>query len=126
MPKPNQHQEKANHNRLFLDSISGTGPPDWMATVAFYTAVHLVEKLRAYKGEHSRDHDERGTAVRNEFRSIQTAYHELFNLSLVARYATAGKFTMTVADVKRIMIDGYLVEIEKFVAAETSRRTSVS
>ncbi len=40
MPKPKQHQEKAENNRAFLNSISATGPPDWMAIIAFYTAVH--------------------------------------------------------------------------------------
>src|SRR5436189_3244283 len=109
MPKPKQHQEKADNNRAFLDSISTTGPPDWMAIAAFYTAVHLVEKLRAYRGEHSKNHEERSAAVRKHWRAIQTEYHELFNNSLVARYGTTGQFTMTVKEVKGLLIDTYLV-----------------
>jgi hypothetical protein len=119
MPKPKQHQEKADNSRAFLDSISANGPPDWMAVVAFYTAVHLVEKLRAYHGEHSENHEDRLAAVRRDFRPIHTPCHELFNHSLIARYGTVGQFTITVQEVKKLLIDTYLVAIEKFVAGET-------
>jgi hypothetical protein len=108
MPKPSQHQEKADHNRAFLNAIVSSGPADWIAVVAFYTAVHLVEKLRAYRGEHSKDHEERGQAVRKNFRPIHTPYHELFNHSLIARYGTLGKFTLSPADAKAVLVDTYL------------------
>ncbi len=124
MPKPKQHQEKAEHNRAFLNSICATGPADWIATVAFYTAVHLVEKLRAYNGQHSRDHEERNAAVRRDYRAIHTEYHELFNHSLIARYATVGKFYLSVADAKKLLVDTYLTQIEKYVAAESAKLTA--
>jgi hypothetical protein len=123
MPKPKQHQDRANRNRALLDSISATGPPDWMATVAFYVAVHLVEKLRAYSGEHSTNHDERAAAVRKQFRAIQVPYHQLYEVSRLARYGTTGQFKMTVQQVKSLLIDTQLVAIEKFVAAETTKHT---
>ena len=47
MPNPKQHQEKAEHNRAFLGTISDEAYSDWRATIAFYVAVPLVEKLRA-------------------------------------------------------------------------------
>ena len=37
--------------------------PIIFATVAFYTAVHLIEKLRAFRGEHSTDHVDRNAFV---------------------------------------------------------------
>jgi hypothetical protein len=123
MPKPKQHQEKADSSRAFLNSISDKGPADWMAIIAFYTAVHLVEKLRAYCGEHSESHEDRCAAVRVKFRAIHKEYHELFNNSLVARYGTAGQFSMPVEEVKRLLIDTYLVAIEKYVASETLKKT---
>ena len=122
MPKTKQHQDKADRNRAFLDSISANGPPEWMATVAFYVAVHLVEKLRAYQGEHSTNHKERCAAVRKQYRGIHLEFHQLYEISRLARYGTTSQFTLTVSDVQSLHIDKYLVAIEKYVAAETARR----
>jgi hypothetical protein len=58
MAKPQQHQDKADHCRRFLATIAEEFS-DWRAIVAFYVAVHLVEKLRAYDGEHSSSHEHR-------------------------------------------------------------------
>jgi hypothetical protein len=41
-----EHQEKANRHLRFLNQISDEFP-DWLAVVAFYAAVELVEKLLA-------------------------------------------------------------------------------
>lgn len=121
MPNPKQHQQKADDNRAFLNSLSSTGPAEWIAVVAFYTAVHLIEKLLAYRSPplHSKNHEERNDAVRKHYKAIQKEYHELFNLSLVARYSTRGKFTLAAATAKTLIIDNYLVTIERFVAQET-------
>jgi len=94
-----------------------------MSIVAFYTAVHLVEKLRAYENEHSRNHEERNEYVRVKHKRIHTAYHELFNQSVLARYHTLGKFTLTREQVKLILVDKHLVQIEKYVALETAKHT---
>ena len=91
-----------------------------MATIAFYTAVHLVEKLRAYQGQHSENHEERSSAVRKQYRPIQREYHELYNNSLIARYGTVGQFSKTSQQVKVLLIDTYLVAIESFVEKESA------
>ncbi len=95
-----------------------------MATIAFYVAVHLVEKLRAYHGEHSMSHDDRCAAVRRQFRTIQVEYHQLYEISRLARYGTASQFTLSVEQVKALLIDTYLVAIERYVAAETVKHTA--
>ena len=123
MPKPKQHQEKAEHNRAFLDSVTDDAYGDWKATIAFYVAVHLVEKLRAYTGDHSENHDERNRAVRRDHARIYNAYHQLFNVSLIARYKSLGAFAISPQDVQSKLIDTYLAEIERYVAAETATRT---
>lgn len=51
MPNQDQHRKKAESNRKFLASISLDDHPDWVVVAAFYTAVHLVERLRALAGE---------------------------------------------------------------------------
>ena len=123
MPKPKQHQEKADHNRAFLNTITDDAYCDWKATIAFYVAVHLVEKLRAYEGDHSENHDDRDAAVRRTHSRIYNAYHQLFNASLTARYKSLGAFKISPADVQSKLIDTYLASIERYVAAETAART---
>ena len=99
MPNPKQHQEKAEHCRRFLSTI-GDDFPDWRAIVAFYTALHLVEKLRAYDGNHSTSHDDRDLYVRRNHRTIYDPYHQLFNASLDARYKARAGFTISKEDVQ--------------------------
>lgn len=123
MPKPKQHQEKADHCRKFLSTI-GKEFCDWQAIVAFYTALHLVEKVRAFGGEHSKSHEDRDAYVRRHLPKIYNAYHQLFNASLDARYKTCGAFTISAEDVEKILINRYLVEIEQFVDLETKKRSS--
>ena len=53
MPSADQHRHKAERNRKFLDSISREEFPEWVVVGAFYTAVHLVERLRAMAREPS-------------------------------------------------------------------------
>ena len=56
MAAQSQHEVKARNNRDFLREIDATVRADWAVVVAFYTAVHLVERLRAQAGEHSTNH----------------------------------------------------------------------
>jgi hypothetical protein len=121
MPNSKQHREKAEHNRAFLATIDVKSFPDWASVVAFYAAVHLVERLRAKTNEHSVNHEDRIDFLHGKpYRStIFAAYHVLFNASLIARYETASSFATQFAasDVQSILIDRNLVTIEKFVAA---------
>src|SRR5579862_5006888 len=113
MPKTKQHQEKADHNKDFLTTITEDRFCDWKATVAFYSAVHLVEKLRAFDGEHSQNHDERDRLIRRKFAIIYNSYHQLFNASLTGRYKSVGAFNISAADVQRMLIDTYLADIDR-------------
>lgn len=122
MASDREHQEKADHNRAFLNSIAADEYCDWIAVVAFYAAVHLVEKLRALRGQHSQDHQERNTAVRGDFRRIHRHYRELYNWSLVARYDMTKDFRLSAKDVRTILVDQHLVEIEKFVASQSAKK----
>lgn len=69
---------------------------EWIATVAFYKSVHVVEAVLANKNEHSNSHADRTEKIKHdhtlqvcfgEFKKLQTA-------SCVARYLTdsAGSF----------------------------------
>jgi hypothetical protein len=86
MPSADEHQRQAEHNTQFLQTIDSDEFTDWLATVAFYVAVHLIEKLRALHDQHSIDHVERNTFVIDHHSTIHVYYRELYNLSRIARY----------------------------------------
>jgi hypothetical protein len=61
------HVLKAKANEDFLGTIDDRYP-EWMVTVAFYKAVHLVEAVFAREGVHSQGHVDRNTRLQD--------YHE--------------------------------------------------
>jgi len=122
MPSADQHRRKVEGNRSFLNTISVDDYPDWVVVVAFYTAVHLVERLRAATGDgDSTGHEDRLAYVQSRHPEIHTAYHILQNASMLARYQSNatffGQFQRDII-VDRL-IGQYLVEIEKYVADKT-------
>ncbi|MBY0456455.1 MAG: hypothetical protein K2V38_03900 [Gemmataceae bacterium] len=118
MPKASEHKTKAAHNRRFLDGIDRDGFPDWAAVAAFYTAVHLVERVRAASGDgHSEGHDDRLSYVANNHGEIHTAYHILQNASMLARYQSRGDFfnQFQPEDVQQRLVDQFLAAIDAYV-----------
>ncbi len=118
MPSADQHRKKADSNRRFLESIHLDEFPDWVVVAAFYTAVHLVELLRAAGGEgHSTAHDDRLAYVQHRHPDIHTAYHVLQNASMLARYQSRAEFfaQFQPEDVREKIVDRYLSEIERYV-----------
>jgi hypothetical protein len=85
--------------------------------VAFYTAVHLIERLRALDGSHSTDHQTRLIYVQSNHRPIHDDFKQLYNASLLARYDSNSDFFAKFAnsDVKTVLIDQHLTAIEKYV-----------
>jgi hypothetical protein len=86
MPTADEHQRQADHDTRFLETIDQDEFVDWLAVVAFYIAVHLIEKLRALRGEHSVDHTDRNAFVIDHHQPIQAYFRDLYNLSRIARY----------------------------------------
>jgi hypothetical protein len=80
------HTEKASDNQRFLDSINQKEFPDWYVTVAFYKALHLVEKLFAAQGCHSNNHRDRHDNLKRHWQDIWREYRPLYTLSRRARY----------------------------------------
>jgi len=88
-----EHLTQVRHNIDILNSFcSGAVPypttvyPDWAVTVAFYTAVHLVEARLAQYHTHSTNHAQRDNEIRRRFRPIWHNYNRLQNNSRGARY----------------------------------------
>ena len=87
MATESDHKQQAQHNADFLRAIDGTLFPDWVATVAFYRAVHLVEMLFAHdKRPAGGSHNGRNQALKRNYPDLWREYRPLYNLSRTARY----------------------------------------
>lgn len=80
------HRDKANENQLFLEAIDAKRFPGWVASVAFYTGLHLVEAMAASGHRHHKGHRSRHQFLKTERSDLWKDYRPLFNLSLIARY----------------------------------------
>ena len=77
-----------NHATLLYLLREPLEHPEWIATVAFYKAVHVVEAAFAVKRRcHSNSHDARIDELKHpEFQVLFKAFRPLYAASLVARY----------------------------------------
>lgn len=124
MPTADQHRVKAEGNRKFLATISLADHPDWVVVAAFYTAVHIAERLRAASGHgDSRGHDDRLSYIQFEHPDIHTHYHVLQNVSMLARYQSNADFfaQFQVDEIADKIIAQRLVPIEEYAVARILR-----
>src|SRR5436309_2871383 len=119
MPSSKEHKEKAERNRHALDELIATnGAPEWIAVVAFYTTLHLVERLAACENLHHSKHPDRLNYLtrHKQHRVIHPHVLAIFDASLVARYGTVNQFAKaypgtTVVDV---LVNKHLAAIEAY------------
>lgn len=88
MPSSDQHETQFKSNIETLHYLSNATSPsyDWMITIYFYAAMHLIEKKLAEYNKHSENHGERNLSVRTLFRKIKVSYDTLYIESQNARY----------------------------------------
>jgi hypothetical protein len=96
MPTVREHLAQCEHNQASLDHLLHADQfPDWVVTVCFYKAVHLIDAfLAANPGplSHPNKHEARGQALSKAQkagtlpRSVWIHYQSLWDLSLKARY----------------------------------------
>jgi hypothetical protein len=86
MATPDQHQAQADHNQRFFETIRPSEFPDWAATVAFYKAVHLVEKMLRIRGQRSGSHTRRNNLLKTQYLPVWRHYKALYSFSRLARY----------------------------------------
>jgi hypothetical protein len=91
MPTPDQHRQQAEHNKAFIRSLDLHTTPylDWVVTVAFYAALHLMEWFLTSRGHTGRrDHQLRDAYISREadLRAIYGYYTEPKYQSEGARY----------------------------------------
>ena len=94
MPTLEQHKSKYSQNRALLDNelnILSCINYDWIITVSFYSALHLVEGELAKSNIHMKTHTDRAVMVgRNRaFDKIRSKYKMLHDRSIAARYGAS-------------------------------------
>lgn len=90
MPGKQDHETLAKENLKALQFIRTKIDefPGWATTIAFYSALQVVEAVFAHEGIHSDQHGDRNGMLKrqNRYKHIWTHYRDLWNDSLIARY----------------------------------------
>ena len=97
MPKGDEHLAKYRKNKKLLDSKEmdlneNSKHYEWIITISFYSALHLIEKEffedSSIIVDHSSDHKQRSDVMRKtrRFRNILTNYEKLKTACWKARY----------------------------------------
>jgi hypothetical protein len=125
MPNSAEHRAKYLANRKLLDTGNNGTPLStldgcWAAVVAFYAALHLVDRLAARINYHPSPpgaHAGRLRFVSGGHRQIFADYNDLKVASEIARYGTLNQFNRAFpkTTVQDILIDKSLVAIETYV-----------
>ncbi len=91
MPTESDYRDQWRENHRLLAHLDAQRiHPDWTVTVAFYTALHSIQRFLARKGETVNTHRQRERAMfryqQDLTRSILRQYSDMENLSRDARY----------------------------------------
>lgn len=86
-----EHKSQYESNKILLNKeldIKTCPYYDWVVTVAFYSALHLVEGELAKCNAHCETHKHRNDTVCGNpmFLKIRSKYKALYDRSIVARY----------------------------------------
>ena len=96
--------------------------PDWVTTIAFYKAIHLIDALLYKQCEsHGYNHGTRNDIVRRTYPTIYNNYSVLSQSSRVARYLNDqyDQF-MDIETVKSTILGHHLKRIQSFVEKKLS------
>jgi len=77
-----------NHETLIHLLSDGDAHLEWVVTIAFYKALHVVEAVfDAEMQKHSMSHNDRNQTLRvNRFKAVHKPYSKLYRASRIARY----------------------------------------
>jgi hypothetical protein len=121
MASPDAHITKAKHNIKTIVLLSqDLDKKDWIVTVAFYSALHIVDAVLFYTqngyNKHGRTHDKREEIIKSDRRldKIWDYYRPLLNESIIARYLQGSKTPPDIAvDFDKFMPDEKLTTFIK-------------
>jgi len=121
MATPDAHITKAIHNIKTIALLSqDLTKKDWIVTVAFYSALHIVDAVLFCTQEgyqkHGQSHDKREGIIKsdNKLKKIWDCYRPLLNHSIIARYLQGPKTPLDIAvDFDKVMPDEKLTTFIK-------------
>lgn len=116
MATEDAHLEKAQTNQAFLETIPDEFS-DWLAIVAFYKAVHLVEAVFARQGVPSHNHAQRNRRLKRRYPEIWKNFRPLYNASTLLRYTDR---RMDAKQIRKELIENRLKTVEVLVHRELS------
>jgi len=99
VPSEQAHVEVAQANQTTLEyllcNVAAHSP--WVATVAFYKALHVAEAVFAGNLEigHCADHETRNRTLKVKYQDMWRHYRCLWSLSRLARYLADGQKQIT-------------------------------
>lgn len=110
MPNRSSHLSKARHNEKLLISKMASSEysnyKDWVATVAFYTALHYVDANLARYDIHPTSHRGRmgrNAAVSHHLRKVASKYLTLYARSRYARYVPYSERNLKSRDITKLV-----------------------
>ncbi len=121
MASPDAHLTKAKHNIKTIALLSqDLTKKDWIVTVAFYSALHIVDAVlfctqTGYR-QHGQSHDMRERTIKNDNKltKIWSCYRPLLNHSIIARYLQESRTPPNVVvDFDKVMPDEKLITFIK-------------
>jgi len=88
MPSESDHIALANNNHRAMMCLHDAEDDhsEWVATVAFYKAVHLVQAMLSKAGRSCHDHKTRHDILKSRYPEIWKHYRPLWSASTIARY----------------------------------------
>ncbi len=128
MPNKASHLCVVKENSAAIDWLRQANPPipQWVVTVAFYKALHIVEAVfiadNSSPIKHADDHQQRNHVLKSHrrYQHLWKHYRPLWNDSLIARYLQGNEETetyigfadyMSLADVDKTHLNHHLVQI---------------
>ena len=117
MASSSDHIRQWKHNRSLLGIIPPEYP-DWLVTVAFYTALQAIDALLAHdKVTRVTTHDARKEVLidTNRYAGIRLKYFPLYDLSRTVRYMADPSSWIPAGEIDKNVIGRYLHPIEQSV-----------
>ena len=117
MSSVQEHLDQWAHNRLFLSTVRPDFP-DWIITVAFYTAIHAVESLLTADDISPRSsHSDRMEILKHgrRYQKIYERYRLLYEICHVTRYSAQPSRWYPRDQIKTDVIEGMVYPIETSV-----------
>lgn len=106
-----------NHATLMYLLQDHQSHPEWIATIAFYKAVQIVEAVIALRNQHSEDHKSRLGRVKVSYPELFTDLNTLYGKSRIARYlhdgASSFRAHMTADQVVDHLVGKRLLRLEQ-------------